>query len=94
MAHNLKDDVIYNQPKTLEEREEMAQVCALHLPMDIPMLLDDIDNHIDTLYAALPERLYLLDAEGIVRFRTVVGSPGFDVPAWEEAIARLVASLS
>lgn len=68
----------------------MAQVCALKLNMDMPMLLDDIDNHIDTLYAALPERLYLLDAEGMVRFRTVVGLPGFDVPAWEDAIARLV----
>ena len=72
----------------------MAQVCSLQLPMDIPMLLDGIDNRIDTLYAALPERLYLLDAEGTVRYRTVVGSPGFDVPAWEEAIAQLVGSAS
>lgn len=86
VSMNLDDDVIYNQPETLEQREALAQVCALRLNMAMPMLLDDIDNRIDTLFAALPERLYVLDAHGIVRFRTVVGSPGFDVDAWEAAI--------
>jgi hypothetical protein len=90
VASNLSDEVIYSQPKTLEERESLAQVCALRLDMSIPMLLDGMDNHIDTLYAALPERLYVLDEEGIVRYRTVVGSPGFDVDAWEQAVKAIV----
>ena len=86
VAMNFDDDVIFNQPETLAEREALAQVCALRLNMEMPMLLDDIDNQADTLFAALPERLYVLDADGIVRFRTVVGSPGFDVDAWEIAV--------
>ncbi len=90
VSMNLDDDVIYDQPTTVEEREAMAQVCALNLDLQLPMLLDDVNNHIDTLYAALPERLYVLDSEGIVQFRTVVGSPGFDLQTWEEAIARQV----
>lgn len=90
VARNLEDQAIYDQPTTIEERETMAQVCALRLNMQIPMLLDGIDNRIDELYAALPERLYVLDPGGVVRFRTVVGSPGFDVPAWEQAIAKQI----
>lgn len=86
VAMNLDDDVIYDQPTTLEEREALSQVCAVRLKMAMPMLLDTIDNQVDTLYAALPERLYVLDAGGSVAFRTVVGSPGFDVDAWEVAV--------
>lgn len=88
VAMNFDDEVIFNQPETLAEREALAQVCALRLNMEMPMLLDDLDNRADTLYAALPERLYVLDADGVVRFRTVVGSPGFDVDAWETAVSR------
>ncbi|MBI1990580.1 MAG: hypothetical protein HYS65_12820 [Betaproteobacteria bacterium] len=56
----------------------------------IPMLLDNMSNKVDRLYAALPDRLYLLDEKGVVIFRTVVGSPGFDVDAWYAAIRRHV----
>ena len=92
VAMNLDDGAIYDQPETLEERESMAQVCAVRLDMRMPMLLDDMNNRIATLYAALPERLYVLDSDGIVRFRTVVGSPGFDVGAWEDAVEAMVES--
>ena len=56
----------------------------------MPMLLDNMSNEVDRLYAALPDRLYLLDENGVVTFRTVVGSPGFDVEAWHAAIKRHV----
>ena len=89
-AQNLIDKVLYEQPKSVEEREELAQVCVLRLEMKMPMLLDNMSNEVDRLYAALPDRLYLLDENGIVIFRTVVGSPGFDVEAWYAAIRRQV----
>ena len=88
VAMNLDDDVIFDQPGTLHEREALAKVCALRLNLAMPMLLDDMDNQVDTLFAALPERLYLLDSTGQVVFRTVVGSPGFDPDAWEAAIEQ------
>ena len=89
-AQNLIDKVLYEQPKSIEEREELAQVCVLRLDTKMPMLLDNMSNEVDRLYAALPDRLYLLDEHGVVIFRTVVGSPGFDVDAWHTAIRRLV----
>ena len=57
---------------------------------EMPMLLDDITNEIDRLFAGMPMRLYLIDEQGTVVFRTVVGSPGFDLDAWEEAIRHHV----
>lgn len=88
VAMNLDDEVVFDQPTNLDEREAIAQVCALRLNLAMPMLLDDMNNSVDTLFAALPERLYLLDETGRVVFRTVVGSPGFDLDAWETAIAE------
>ena len=89
-AQNLVDSVLYEQPKSIEEREALAQVCVLRLNLKMPMLLDNMSNEVDRLYAALPDRLYLLDANGVVTFCTVVGSPGFDVQAWYAAIKRHV----
>jgi len=86
-AH-LVDHVFYEQPKSIEAREEVAQACVLRLNLKMPMLLDNMSNEVDRLYAALPDRLYLLDENGIVVFRTVVGSPGFDVDAWHAAIRQ------
>ena len=93
-VQNLVDNVLYEQPKSLDEREEIAQVCALRLNLRMPMLLDNMSNEVDRLYAALPDRLYLLDENGVVVFRTVVGSPGFDVETWYAAIKQHLAAVS
>ena len=89
-AGNLAEGIFYEQPKSIEEREELAQVCVLRLNLKMPMLLDNMSNEVDRRYAALPDRLYLLDENGVVVFRTLVGSPGFDVEAWHAAIQRHV----
>jgi hypothetical protein len=54
------------------------------------MLIDDMDNGVDTSYAALPDRLYLVDAEGIICYRSDPGPWGFDVNAWEKAIGSQI----
>ena len=87
---NLRDDVIYNAPTTIDERAELAQTCVLRLDMAMPTLLDDMNDTVDGLYNGLPERLYVLDADHNVFWKTVAGSPGFDPEAWQAAIARLL----
>ena len=90
VARSLNDSVLHAQLRTIETRAELAEFCALQLDMRMPMLLDDMSNEVDTLYAALPERLYVLGSGGVVTFRTVVGSPGFDVKAWNVAVKDAV----
>lgn len=85
---NLEDDVIYNTPKNKEEREALAEVCMLKLALNMPMVVDDMEDTIDAAYNALPERLYLIDGQGRVVFKTVAGSHGFDPEAWHDAIEQ------
>lgn len=88
---NLTDEILYEQPTSLDERAEMAGLCLLNLNLKMPTLLDDMDNGTDHKYAALPERLYVLDAEGRIAYRSAMGPWGFDVDAWTDAIAAQVA---
>lgn len=90
VQHNIDDGIIHDRPTSIEQRAELAEVCALRLNMKMPMLLDDMSDQADRLYNALPERLYLIDADGVVRFKTVAGSMGFDPEAWTAAIAALI----
>ncbi len=86
---NVTDEVVYHQPKTEEERAGVAKACALRLNFEMPMLLDRMTNEVDTAYSALPERLYLLDGDGTIRWRSDPGPWGFDVDGWGKAIQEL-----
>ena len=89
VQHNLDQCIILNAPSTIDERAAVAEVGVLRLTMAMPMLLDDMTDQADGLYNALPERLYLIDGEGIVRFKTVAGAMGFKPEVWAAAIAGL-----
>ena len=83
---NLTDEVVFQQPTTDDERAEVAEACVLRLNFEMPMLLDGVTNAVDTAYSALPERLYVLDPEGVILYRSEPGPWGFDVDAWLTAI--------
>jgi hypothetical protein len=53
----------------------------LNLGFTIPILLDNMQNEVDDKYAALPERLYVLNKDGEVYYRGIMGSPGFNKPS-------------
>ena len=92
MQSNVAEEVLYSQPTTTDERAEVAQACVLRLNFEMPMLLDEMSNAVDEAYAALPERLYLVDAEGNVVWRCGPGPFGFDVDGWEEQIKATLPS--
>lgn len=87
MPANLTDAVVFDQPTTTDERAQLAETCVLRLSLAMPTLLDDMDNTTDAAYAALPERLYVVGTDGRVAFKCALGPFGFDVGAWESAIA-------
>ena len=89
---NVTDEVVYKQPKTYEERAHVAEACVLRLNFKMPMLLDAIGNDIDAAYAALPERLYVIDPAGVIAYRSGPGPWGFDVDGWERAIQQQLGS--
>ncbi|MCZ6853074.1 MAG: hypothetical protein O7G86_04055 [Gammaproteobacteria bacterium] len=79
LSQNLKEDVVFNQPASIDERAYVAEACMLRLDLAMPMLLDDMDNSTDEAYAAMPERLYVVDTQGRIAFKGAAGPWGFDV---------------
>ena len=77
MEVNERERVIYAQPTTADERNEVAGACSLGLDLKIPTLLDEMNNEVDEAYAALPDRLYLIDEAGRIAYRSERGPRGF-----------------
>ncbi len=78
-------------PTTTEERIEVAQTCSLRLDIEIPILLDGIDNDVARAYGALPDRLYLIGRDGRVAYQGERGPQGFKS---EELLAAIQAELN
>jgi type I thyroxine 5'-deiodinase len=90
LAVNEEQAVVYEQPKSDEEREAVAQACVLRLNLSIPTLLDEMSNAVDRAYAALPDRLYLLGADGRIAYKSAPGPWGFKPDELEAAIKGML----
>lgn len=86
---NIEHDVIYKRPRTENERAAIAETCVLRLNLEMPMLLDRMSNEVDEAYVALPERLYAIDPDGKISWRSEPGPWGFDMKAWHAKIGKL-----
>ncbi len=86
---NEREGVVYERPKTAAEREALADACVVSLKLSIPTLMDEMTNEVDRAYAALPDRLYLIDKEGRVAYRSGPGPWGFKPQELEAAITAL-----
>ena len=87
---NDEQGVVYEQPKSADEREAVADACVLGLNISIPTLLDDMSNDVDRAYAALPDRLYLVGPDGRVLYRSDPGPWGFKPDELEAAITGIL----
>lgn len=88
---NLYDDIIYATPSNEDERAAIASTCQVNQDIRLPMLLDGIDNQIESHYISAPIRLFVIDRQGRVTFNGAPGPQGFDPELWLEAIEAEVA---
>ena len=85
MKSNLKDDVCYAQPKTLEQRVIIANDFVKRFKYPVPFALDDMSNAADLTYSAWPERLYIIDENGHIAYAGGMGPFHYypeEVRAW------------
>jgi hypothetical protein len=87
---NFKDDVVYASPDDSNERVELANVCVKKLGIEIPALVDHFDDSTDTAYSGWPDRLYLIDREGRIAYKSKPGPFGFKPDELERAIRELL----
>ena len=70
---NLYEKIIYRRPVSVDERAVIADACQIDLGLNLPMLIDNMDDEVEEKYIAEPIRLYVIDGDGSVAFN---GAPG------------------
>ena len=83
---NIELGILFRQHQSLDEREEVAATCTLDLHIEVPVLVEEMNNNVDEAYGAAPERLYLIDVDGKVAYHGRAGPHFFDLDEWEEAL--------
>ena len=89
MESNVKDNVLFASPKNEEERAFVAGACVRKLGIKFPAIIDGYENHTETAYTGWPDRLYLIDRDGKVVYKSKPGPFGFKPNELEAAIKKL-----
>lgn len=89
---NLKDDVLVQSTKTSDERYTVAGLCVKNLGIELPALVDEADNRVERAYTAWPDRLYVIDQEGRVAYKSAAGPFGFKPAQVEATLKEVLAS--
>lgn len=85
MDSNEEQGVCYAQPVTFADRVAIARDFVRRCEHTIPFAIDPIENPADEVYAAWPERLYVVDERGLVAYKGGTGPFGYhpeEVAAW------------
>ena len=86
VPENLRQEIHIREPRSLSERKAVATLCQVNLDLEMPMLVDAIDNPVEESYIALPMRLYLVGRDGKIVYTGERGPFGFNPETWEETI--------
>ena len=92
VASNEEKGVVFDQPRTLEERMLLAQAFQEQMGTATTILVDDIRNTANAAYSAWPERIYVIDPDGTIVYKGGMGPFYFDpdeiVPLLENRYAK------
>ena len=91
---NLEDDVLVARTKTLEERVNVAGMCVRNLGIELPALVDAPDNQVERAYTGWPDRLYVIDRNGRIAYKSGAGPFGFKPVEVQETLKRMVPARS
>lgn len=78
------------QPRTRDERHAVASRCNAVLAMDFPLLVDELGDAVGHAYSGMPDRLYLIDSQGRVAYKSGRGPFGFKPQELEQALLLLL----
>ncbi len=90
MPVNIKEKIVFNDPTTIEERRKAAKDFAKMFKVTLPILVDSMDDKLEGIFAAWPDRIYLLDHDGKVAYKGKPGPRGFKVDEAEAALKKLL----
>ena len=69
-----------------KERQKVAKTCVAKLKLPMTTVVDKIDDKVGKAYGGIPDRLYLVDKEGLISYAGGRGPQGFKPDELEDAI--------
>jgi thiol-disulfide isomerase/thioredoxin len=90
MESNDRVGVSLPQPKSYEQRVDVARLCSRTLKLGFPMLVDAIDDTVGARYSGMPGRFYLIDPDGKVAYKSGRGPFGFKPAELEQSLVMLL----
>jgi len=86
MESNDRVGVSLRQPTSYDERVSVAQTCSRVLELRMPMLVDTLDDQVGARYSGMPSRLYVIDGQGKVAYKSGRGPFGFKPDEMEQSL--------
>jgi alkylhydroperoxidase family enzyme len=90
MSSNDQVGITIPQPRHEGERESIAKRCCEALQISMPLLVDEMDDRVGHAYSGMPDRLYLIDREGRVAYKSGRGPFGFKPGELEQSLVMLL----
>ena len=90
LPSNDRAGIALQQPQGWTERTAAAAQCCTALKMTIPLVTDELDNRVGHAYSGLPTRLYLIDSEGRVAYKSGRGPFGLKPGELEQSLVMLL----
>jgi hypothetical protein len=88
LPENRRSGLAVHEPTSDEERRGVASTCTTNLRLQMPMVVDGVDNAVASVYGGWPDRLYLVGRDGRIAFQGGEGPFGFQPDELERAIER------
>jgi hypothetical protein len=92
MESNVKDSVVFASPKNEDERAYVAGACVRKLGIKLPAVLDEFGNSTEAAYTGWPDRLYLIDVQGRLAYKSKPGPFGFHPDELRAALVKTLAA--
>ena len=94
LPSNLKDKVVFESPKDFGQRANLAEVCVTKLGIKLPAVVDRFDDAVEHAYSGWPDRLFLIDKDGRIAYKSRPGPFGFKPADLEAAIEKTIAPIA
>lgn len=77
VRQNERQGISVPEPRNIDERQAVATKACSILQINIPCLVDDMNDSTNQAYDAWPDRLYIVDINGRVAAKGERGPRGF-----------------
>jgi type I thyroxine 5'-deiodinase len=89
LESNVKDSVLVANTRSDAKRTEVANVCVVKLGIKMPAIVDTVDDRVERAYTGWPDRLYVIDKDGRVAYKSGAGPFGFKPEEVEATLKQL-----